>query len=355
MKKYMTFLLAGLAACSLTACDNVKNKVEEVSAEISGKEEVSVEKAKNLLEEVKQEGVLTIGISADYAPFCYISTNDNGDSIYTGSDVELGKYIAQELGVRAQFQEMSFENCLQSAKDGTVDMVLLGMMPVVERLAYVDFSTVYYEPGQQVFLMKKTTGTSSTNTTNNTTVSTTNKQTTAAISNSNTGTTANSTTSGNLFSSLDAFAGKTIAAQYGSLQAQLIIEQLPDSFMELADNVQEAVTLLENDVVDAVVLDETLALEYIEKNSDFILAEAVLEYTPKKIVAGVTEGEMELLQEVNHIISDVVEQHLYFQWIDEANEKAMWDILTQSVEETQNVTSSVGNLTQTSDIEEDSY
>lgn len=354
MKKYMTFLLAGLLACSLTACDKVKDKVEEVSAEISGKvEEDSAGKAKNLLEEIKQEGVLTIGISADYAPFCYISTNDNGDSIYTGSDVELGKYIAQELGVRAQFQEMSFENCLQSAKNGTVDMVLLGMMPVVERLAYVDFSTVYYEPGQQVFLMKKTTGTSNNDTINNTTSNTTNKQTTTAASNNKTTTT--NTTAGNLFSSLDAFAGKTIAAQYGSLQAQLIIEQLPDSFMELADNVQEAVTLLENDVVDAVVLDETLALEYIEKNSDFILAEAVLEYTPKKIVAGITEGEMELLQAVNNIISTVVEQHLYFQWVDEANEKAMWDILTQSVEETQSTTTSTENVTQTSDIEDESY
>lgn len=343
MKKYMTFLLAGLVVCSLTACTKVKETVEEVSAEITGKIEENKIEADNLLQEIKQKGTLTIGISADYAPFCYITSNDNGEKIYAGSDVELGKYFARELGVRAEFQEMSFESCLQAAKDGTVDIVLLGMTPVVERLAYVDFSSVYYQPGQQVFLTKKAGNTNTGNNSKTNTVST-NKNT-------------NSTTAGVLFPTLEDFSGKTLAAQYGSLQAQLIVEQLPESFMELADNANEAVALLENEVVDAVVLDGTLAEEYLKQNSDFVLAGAVLEYTPKKIVAGVAEREPELLQAINDMISTVVEEHFYFQWIDEANEQAMWDVLKASVQNqtpsnqtTENVTGSV-----TSDIEVEEY
>lgn len=339
MKRYMIFLIAGLAACTLTACDKVKEKVEEVSAEITGKVQSEKTDFDNLLEQIQYEGTLTIGISADYAPFCYLSKNDYGQTIYAGSDVALGEYLAQRLGVQAEFQEMSFESCLQAAKDGIVDVVLLGMMPVVERLAYVDFSTVYYQPEQQVFLIKKE-------------AASTNNRTTSTTTNSKTNTKTNTTSS---YTTLEDFSGKTLAAQYGSLQAQLIVEQLPESFIELSDNVEEGIALLENGVVDAVVLDGALAEEYLGTNSDYTLAEAVLEYTPKKIVAGVAEREPELLEEINHIISDVVEQNLYLHWIDEANEQAMWDNLQEmaasqesSSQKTQATTESG---TATSDVE----
>ena len=41
------------------------------------------------------------------------------------------------------------------------------------------------------------------------------------------------------------------------------------------------------------------------------------------MVGGVVKGETELLEEVNDILADVSEQHLYLEWLDEANRQAM--------------------------------
>ena len=50
-----------------------------------------------------------------------------------GSDVQLGEYIAKQLGVEPLFVEMEFDDCLKAAKEGTVDLVLLGMLPKNDR------------------------------------------------------------------------------------------------------------------------------------------------------------------------------------------------------------------------------
>lgn len=146
-------------------------------------------KAGERLEEIQKSGVLLIGISPDYAPFAFETTDEEGNTICAGSDVELGKYLAEELDVQAEFVKMEFDDCLKAAKEGTVDLVLLGMLPEKDRTAYVDFTDSYYEPGEQVLLVRKTQA--------------------------------------EKFKTLDDFAGKTVEAQYGSLQAQLVTEQLP--------------------------------------------------------------------------------------------------------------------------------
>ena len=43
----------------------------------------------------------------------------------------------------------------------------------------------------------------------------------------------------------------------------------------------------------------------------------------KGVVGGVVKGETDLLEEVNDILADVSEQHLYLEWLDEANRQAM--------------------------------
>ena len=48
-------------------------------------------KAGERLEEIQQSGVLLIGISPDYAPFAFETTDEEGNTICAGSDVELGK------------------------------------------------------------------------------------------------------------------------------------------------------------------------------------------------------------------------------------------------------------------------
>lgn len=273
MNKIIFVLLSLGAALFMSACSR--------SADGIGAAETHIfDKSGNRLEAVREAGKLVIGISADYAPFAFPVEEDDGAISYQGSDVELGKYIAEQLGVEAEFQEMEMEECLKAAKEGTVDLVLLGMLPEESRLAYVDFTDPYYQPGRQVFLVKKAQR--------------------------------------NEYKELEDFAGATVAAQYGTLQAQLVTEQLSKSYMELVDTISEGIEMVNTGRADALALDAQVTDDILDEYSSLALAAAEMEYEQEGVVGGVVEREPELLEAVNQVIDEVVEDGLYLGWMDTA-------------------------------------
>lgn len=273
MNKIIFVLLSLGAALLVSACSR--------SADGIGAAETRIfDKSGNRLEAVREAGKLVIGISADYAPFAFPVEEDDGAISYQGSDVELGKYIAEQLGVEAEFQEMEMEECLKAAKEGTVDLVLLGMLPEESRLAYVDFTDPYYQPGRQVFLVKKAQR--------------------------------------NEYKELEDFAGATVAAQYGTLQAQLVTEQLSKSYMELVDTISEGIEMVNTGRADALALDAQVTDDILDEYSSLALAAAEMEYEQEGVVGGVVEREPELLEAVNQVIDEVVEDGLYLGWMDTA-------------------------------------
>ena len=227
-------------------------------------------KAGERLEEIQKSGVLLIGISPDYAPFAFETTDEEGNTICAGSDVELGKYLAEELDVQAEFVKMEFDDCLKAAKEGTVDLVLLGMLPEKDRTAYVDLRKTQAEK----------------------------------------------------FKTLDDFAGKTVETQYGSLQAQLVTEQLPESYMELSDTAEDAVFQVRIGKADAAALDQNLAEDVLAENEELDLAKAAFSYESEGVVAGVVKGEKGLLEKINELIENAAGEKLYLQWLDEATAQA---------------------------------
>ena len=239
--------------------------------------------AENRLEAILESKKIVIGISPDYAPFAFIAEKKE-ETYCAGSDIELGKYIAEQMGVEAEFREMEFEECLEAVSKGEVDLVLLGMLGEKDREEMMDFTNVYYRPGTQVILVKERQK--------------------------------------EKLKTQEDFQEKTLAAQYGSLQAQLIVEQFPESYLNLSENVSGAVLMLRTGSVDGVVLEEALAGEMLREYSELARSEAEITYTPQEIVGGVGKGETELLERINEIINSVTEQNLYLHWIDEANELA---------------------------------
>lgn len=281
IKKILAFCLTGMAAVLSAGCSNV------VWAGSDGtQEEIKVRKvASNRLEAILEEGAITIGISPDYAPFAFPvqADGEEGHSL-GGSDVELGKYIAAQLGVEADFCEMEFEDALNAVSEKEVDLVLLGMLPEADRKALMDFTDVYYEPGKQVVLMQEKQAES--------------------------------------IKTLEDLEGKTVAAQYGSLQAQLAVEQLPGSYLELTDHASEAVLELRMGTVDGAVLDETVAKEAASEYTGLTILEDAFTYTSRGIVGGVVQGEEELLNRINEILAGVLEENRYLNWLDEATSLA---------------------------------
>ena len=317
MKKLVCLGLAALLAVQTTACGvNAQEstaKDEELVVEDVGVTEDKLPE-RNLkddrLEQVTESGKLLIGISPDYAPFAF--TEDSKDttkisaadketdttktsvadntaqtddtSTCAGSDVQLGEYIAKQLGVEPLFVEMEFDDCLKAAKEGTVDLVLLGMLPKNDRKASVDFTEEYYKPGKQVLLVTEE------------------KQ--------------------KKYKDLDAFTGKTVVAQYGTLQAQLVMEQMPETYMTLVDVVSDGIEMLRSGKADAVALDEAVAEDLMKEDDDLALSALELEYEAAGVVGGVVKDQKVFLDAVNKAIEEVKVQKLYYNWLAEATHQA---------------------------------
>ena len=315
MKKLVCLGLAALLAVQTTACGvNAQGAdTENIVVEDIGEAEDKLPE-RNLkddrLEQVTESGKLLIGISPDYAPFAF--TEDSKDTTKTsaadketdttktsaadntaqtddtstcaGSDVQLGKYIAEQLGVEPLFVEMEFDDCLKAAKEGTVDLVLLGMLPKNDRKASVDFTEEYYKPGKQVLLVTEE------------------KQ--------------------KKYKDLDAFTGKTVVAQYGTLQAQLVMEQMPETYMTLIDVVSDGIEMLRSGKADAVALDEAVAEDLMKEDDDLALSALKLEYEAAGVVGGVVKDQKVFLDAVNKAIQEVKVQKLYYNWLAEATHQA---------------------------------
>lgn len=292
MKKIVSLLTAGFVIMSMTGCGSAaaasaeSEAVEEENVQpVTQESELPVRtKDGARLDEIKSSGKLLIGISPDYAPFAFL-TEEDGTKVCAGSDVELGKYFAEELGVEPQFVEMDFEECLKTAKEKKVDLVLLGMLPEKDRESSVDFSDAYYEPGKQVLVARKSQS--------------------------------------DKYLTLDDFKDKTVEAQYGSLQAQLVTEQMPESSLELSGTAEEGVFQVRIGKADAIALDENLADVFLKEHDDLAQTKVELSYEPQGVVAGVVKGEEDLLAEINRMIAEVTEQKLYVQWLDAATLQAV--------------------------------
>ena len=133
MKKLILFITSLITVFTLTACSSSSSK--------------------NKLEEVKSKGKIVLGVSPDYAPYEFLTT-ENGNKKVVGADIYLAEQIAKKLGVEVEIQEMGFDSLIASLNANKVDMVISGINPTDERKKAVDFSDVYYT-GKGIFVVNK--------------------------------------------------------------------------------------------------------------------------------------------------------------------------------------------------------
>ena len=142
MKKILKKSAAALAALTLTAalagCGSSASSAATSTDTTASTAETSGE---NKLEKVKAAGKLVIGVEGTYPPFTY--HDDNGE--LTGLDVELGKALAEKLGVEVEFQEAAWDSLLIGIDTGRFDTVINSVSITDERAEKYDFSDPYYE------------------------------------------------------------------------------------------------------------------------------------------------------------------------------------------------------------------
>ncbi len=123
MKKLFTLLFSLLIIFSLSAC--------------ASKEE---NKDQDLLSEIKEKGVITIATEGDWSPYTY---HDEETDELVGFDVELGKLIAEKLGVSAEFKETDWDSILAGVESGIFDLGINGITYTEERAKSFNFSDPY--------------------------------------------------------------------------------------------------------------------------------------------------------------------------------------------------------------------
>lgn len=93
----------------------------------------------DLLGSILDKGVLTIAMEGTWAPWTYHDEDDN----LVGFDVEVGRYIADYLGVEAEFVEGEWDGLFAGMDSKRYDLVINGVDVTEERSEKYDFTEPY--------------------------------------------------------------------------------------------------------------------------------------------------------------------------------------------------------------------
>lgn len=277
MKKLLTVAITCLLTITLAAC--------------SSNDDGQSTAPQNKLEEIQQKGKLVMAVSPDFPPFEFIDNTKTGADQYIGADIELGKYIAEQLGVEFEIKAMDFTAVLSSVSLGNADVAISGFGWREDREESFELSHGYNKDGEASchgFLIKKEDAAK--------------------------------------YTTLEDLANATIAAQVSSLQEGYTKEQLPNATLQEVTTLDIGVMSLETGKVDALACTCDLAKGYASANESLVKAEAEFDITYDSEhdgnVVAVQKGQTELIEKINEIIDEVNEKGLYDQWNTEAKATA---------------------------------
>ncbi|OQO48609.1 amino acid ABC transporter substrate-binding protein [Enterococcus hirae] len=269
MKKFFGMLTVLFALATLGACGSSNTTAQ-------GQE-------KDQLAAIKKSGVLKVATSADYAPFEFHTMVDGKDKI-VGSDIDLAKAIAKELGVKAEVSDMNFNTVLASLKEGKADLAISAISATDERKQQFDFTDNYYNPPQVVIINKK------------------NKE---------------------IYRNANDLKDKNVVAQKGSIQEELVKTQLKGAKLVTIDKVPNMIVEVNQGSLAATVVEKTIAESYIAQNPDLMIADISLEPAPDEAFAIALPKESSQLQkELNQIIKKLNDEGKIEEFIQQNNELA---------------------------------
>jgi cystine transport system substrate-binding protein len=132
MKKWILLLVSALFLFVLTACGSTDEG--SGSEETTGSSEES-----NLYEQIKEDGVLTVGTEGTYAPYTF--HDESGE--LTGYDVEVAREVAERMGLEIEFKETKWDAMFAGLNSERFDMIAnqVGIKP--DREEKYDFSEPY--------------------------------------------------------------------------------------------------------------------------------------------------------------------------------------------------------------------
>ena len=250
---------AGLsvAALALTACGGSASSVASSVASSASSAAASTSAAAGDLTTV-EAGKLTMATNATFPP--YEMTTDSGD--IEGIDVDTAKAIAEKLGLELQIDDMDFDAALLSVQQGKADIAMAGITVTDERKAVMAFSDSYATGIQSIIVPE-----------------------------------------GSDIASPDDLAGKKIGTQRGTTGYIYCTDDFGEDSVVAYDNGLTAVQALNNGQVDAVVIDNAPAKEYVAANPGLKVLET--SYAEEDYAIGMNKDNTALVEAVNAALEEL--------------------------------------------------
>ena len=235
---------AGLtaAALALTACGGSSSSTASSTASSAASSEAASSSAATELTTV-EAGKLTMATNATFPP--YEMTTDTG--AFEGIDVDTAQAIAEKLGLELQIDDMEFDAALLSVQQGKADIVMAGVTVTDERKAVMDFSDSYATGIQSIIVPE-----------------------------------------GSDIATPDDLVGKKIGTQRGTTGYIYCSDDFGDENVVAYDSGLTAVQALNNGQVDAVVIDNAPAQEYVAANPGLVVLDT--SYAEEDYAIGMAKG-----------------------------------------------------------------
>jgi ABC-type amino acid transport substrate-binding protein len=229
--------------------------------------------ADTTLGKIQKAGEITIGVKFDVPPFGFKNPQTNE---VEGFDVDMGTFIAEELGVEPKFIEAISDNRIPFLERGTVDLILSTMTINAERDMEIDFSEPYYIAQGRILVPK-----------------------------------------GSDIKGLEDLGGKGVCTALGSTYEETIRTEAPDADLKLVDTYSECLELLQNEAIDAISTDDVILTGMIIQDDSLEMVGDRLTVEPYGV--GIKDGDKQLKGFVDGVLKKAEEdgrwEDTYQKWV----------------------------------------
>ena len=258
-RSFLAAAAVSAAALALTACGGSASTASSaVASSVAASSEAASTSAAAAELTTVEAGKLTMATNAAFPP--YEMTTDAG--AFEGIDIDTAQAIADKLGLELQIDDMDFDAALLSVQQGKADIAMAGVTVTDERKNVMDFSDSYATGIQSIIVPE-----------------------------------------GSDIASPDDLAGKMIGTQRGTTGYIYCSDDFGDNAVVAYDDGLTAVQALNNGQVDAVVIDNAPAKEFVAANPGLVLLDT--SYAEEDYAIGMAKGNTALEDAVNAALEEL--------------------------------------------------
>ena len=218
-----------------------------------------------------EDGKLIMSTNAQFPPYEMVADGEgfNGTG-FEGIDIEIASALADKLGLELVIDDMEFDSALLAVQNNAADMMLAGLSYSEDRDEVMDF-TDSYATGVQVVIVKDGSGVT-----------------------------------------MDNLGDYMIGTQRGTT-GYIYASDTPENggygedHVIAYDNGATAVQELINGTIDAVIIDQAPAEEYVAANADAGLTILDGAWVEEQYCAAVDEGNTVLLDALNTALNELID------------------------------------------------